>query len=83
MAPKREKVSFSQKTQELVLLRVNDNYQPLYHDLSMKNTNEKKKTAWENLKDYANELLEQEKPGCNKVHDIGKCVLWAGSCKTE
>ena len=41
----------------------------------MKNTPENKKAAWQNLTDYANELLEKEKPGCYKVQDIGKYLL--------
>ena len=69
---KRPKVFFSQKVQELILLKVKDNYEPLYHDMTMKNSPDKKKTAWQNLLDYANEVLEKEKPGCNKVQDIRK-----------
>ena len=72
---KRPKLVFPQKVQELVLLRVKENYEPLYHDISMKNTPENKKAAWQNLTDYANKLLEKEKPGCYKVQDIGKYLL--------
>ena len=72
MSEKKSRVFFSKKVQELVLLRVKDNYATLYHDMSMKNTPDNKKTAWQDIVDFTNELLEKEKPGCNKVQDIRK-----------
>ena len=70
MSQKRPKVSFSQKNQELVLLWIKDNFVALFHDMSMKNSKEKKDAAWKDLLSYANDLLEQDKPGSNKVKDI-------------
>ena len=72
LSEKKSRVFFSKKVQELVLLRVKDNYATLYHDMSMKNTPDNKKTAWQDIVDFTNELLEKEKPGCNKVQDIRK-----------